>query len=110
MLISAHYTDPTFTVEAVATVIKTVKDWSRLSYNLEIPDSVTQRIQEKHHKSEQHTKHAEYIVKLLQGASWETLAGALYCISEEGALEAARSYVQKEKGRSEIVNLYNDTV
>ena len=90
--------DPTLTVASVTAVMESVGNWYGLGYCL-VPEPVEDVIRDiRRGDRECKTALAEYFVTSVPGASWTTLAGALYYNEESAALLAVGRHLKKEKG------------
>ena len=91
--------DPTPTVASVTAVLESVRNWYGLGDWLYVPPSVLHVIRGSHRDDREcKTALAEYIVSSVPGASWITLAGALYLKEESAALLAVGRHLKEEKG------------
>ena len=91
--------DPTLTVVSVTAVLESVGDWYGLGRWLEVPWPVLDVIRDSHRDDREcKTALAEYFVSSMPGASWITLAGALYHEEESAALLAVGRHLKEEKG------------
>ena len=97
-------TDSTLTVENIFDVLKFMKSrwYGKLSRILAMPPSKKMEIKEHFSNEEDQLKaFIEYIYAFHPRMSWETLAGALYSMDEQEALEhlLAKGYFVKEQGK-----------
>ena len=91
--------EPTLTVASITAVMESVGDLDGLGGWLDVPLPVQDVIKHSHHGDrERKTALAEYFVNSVPGASWITLAGALYYRTEGAALLAVGRHLKKEKG------------
>ena len=91
--------DPTLTVASVTAVMESVGDWYGLGLWLDVPRPVRDVIRGSHRGDREcKTALAEYFVSSVPGASWTTLAGALYHKEESAALLAVGRHLKEEKG------------
>ena len=88
--------DPTLTVENVKEVMGEVGDWERVGYELHIPDSKQQEINQLSTSDREKSRSlGRYWVTTAPGASWERLGNALYKCGEETALAMVKQYLPK---------------
>ena len=91
--------DPTLTVASVTAVLESVGNWYGLGHWLDVPQPVRDVIRRSHRGDREcKTALAEYFVSRMPGASWTTLAGALYYKEESAALLAVGRHLTEEKG------------
>ena len=91
--------DPTLTVASVTAVVESVGDWYGLGVWLYVPRPVLDVISGSHRDDREcKTALAECFVSSVPGASWTTLAGALYHEEESAALLAVERHLKEEKG------------
>ena len=99
MSLSPLSPDSTLTVASVTAVMEGVGDWDLLGHQLDVPGPVRVVIRRNHRGDrERKTALAEYFVNSMPGASWATLAGALYYEEESAALLAVGRHLEEEKG------------
>ena len=102
MLLCQHYLDSTLTVDAATRVVLiTTKDWyGEFADAMGIPWTIQEQIRGNIQSSVDDHKRAmmEYWVTTLHDASWITLAGVLYFLGEESALQEAKKFRKKRKG------------
>ena len=79
--------DTSFTLNNICSTLETVQNWRGLSRQLEIPPSKWGKQQM-----------VNYFVTNMPSASWQLLAGALYCLGEQTALTKVTSYFQRQPG------------
>ena len=84
-----HSTDSTLTLESIHDIVSVTKrDWDKapgLADLLQVPLSIQEDIRVKHYPvQEQRDKLIEYWLTTSPSASWETLAGVLYMLKQEG--------------------------
>lgn len=80
--------DPTLTLPNVITVVGMVKNWKVLGGYLLVPDS----------KMKTREEMLDYFITTTPGASWETLAGHLYYMQQDKALEKMSDYLKRQPG------------
>ena len=91
--------DPTLTVASVTAVLESVGDWYGLGDWLDVPRPVLDMIRGSDRGDREcEIALAEYFVSSMPGASWTTLAGALYHEEESAALLAVGRHLKEEKG------------
>ena len=91
--------DSTLTVASVIAVLESVGNWYRLGLWLGVPRPVRDVIRGRHRGDREcKTALAKYFVSSVPGASWTTLAGALYYSQESAALLAVGRHLKEEKG------------
>ena len=84
---------------SVTAVMESVGDWYELGFWLDVPLPALNVIRDSHRDyRERKTALAEYFVSSVPGASWATLAGALYYGEESAALLAVGRHLKEEKG------------
>ena len=94
-----HTPDSTLTVASVTATLESVGDWFWLGRWLGVPWSVLDVIRDSHRGDrERKVALSEYFVNSVPGASWSTLAGALYRFEERKALRAVRKHLKEGKG------------
>ena len=81
-------TDPTFTLRNVTTAVESVEDCVSLGSFLGVPYESRGSME----------KLVQYFITTVPNASWQTLAGALYCMEEHAALERVTKYFQRQPG------------
>ena len=91
--------DLTLTVASVTAALESVGDWDGLSRWLGVPLPVRDVIRDSH-RGDRECKAAlsEYFVNSMPGASWATVADALYCCEERKVLQAVRKHLKEGKG------------
>ena len=82
-------TDTTFTLTNVMSTLETVQDWEGLVRQLELPYS--KRVNGKEPAF-------NYFITTIPSASWQLLAGALYCCGEKRGLTTVTLYFQRQPG------------
>ena len=91
--------DPTLTVASVTAVLERVGDWYGLGGWLDVPLPVRGVTRGSHRDDREcKTALAKYFVSSVPGASWTTLAGALYHEEESATLLAVGRHLKEEKG------------
>ena len=83
------------------------RDWygyTSLSGHLDVSESKSKEIKQHQSRSQQHVAFASYCVSTLPGFSWARFAGTLYYCEEEGALVAAKRYLEEEEGMLHLVH------
>ena len=99
MSLSPLSPDPTLTVASVTAVLESVGNWYGLGARLDVPRPVQDVIRDSHRGDrERKTALAVYFVSSMPGASWTTLAGALFREEESAALLAVGRHLKEEKG------------
>ena len=84
---------------SVTAVLESVGNWYWLGHWLDVPDPVRDVIRDSNRGDREcKTALAEYFVSSVPGASWTTLAGALYHQEESAALLAVGRHLKEEKG------------
>ena len=73
-------------------------DGDSLCWQLDVPWPKEDEIRLQH-QSQQLASLSAYIVQFIPGISWAVIAGALYFCCEERALQAAKRYIKREKGK-----------
>ena len=96
--------DPTLTINNLRLVTSSVQDWERLGhyhFGLGIPDPVlNSAILRKEHK----TVILQYFLNNVPMASWQKIAGALYYMKEETALQAVKKFLTVSRGQSAVLS------
>ena len=108
----SHGTDPTLTINNLRTVTSSVKDkdWYRLGCydysanavaGLGVPLAVLDEIRANPAMTEEDkkTKVLLYFLSNAPMASWEKVAGVLYSMEEERALEAVKEFLTVTRGQ-----------
>ncbi|CAI8006532.1 hypothetical protein GBAR_LOCUS4771 [Geodia barretti] len=91
-------TDPTLTINNLRHVTSSVQDWDNLGdyyYGLGVPHPVRDEIKKDPALTEEEkkTKVLLYFLHNVPMASWERVAGALYYMKEERALQAVKEFL-----------------
>ena len=99
--------DSTLTINNLRTVTSSVRDWYDLGgycYGLGVPGPVLAEIRTNPAMTEE-DKRTEVLLYFLRNdpmASWERVAGALYWMKEERALQAVKKFLTVSKGTSTV--------
>ena len=102
--------DPTLTINNLRLVTSSVQDWERLGhYNcgLGVPDAVRKEISvilAILTEEDAMTAMLQYFLNNVPMASWQKVAGALYWMKEEKALQAAKKFVTVSRGQSAVLS------
>ena len=93
------FSDTSLTVENVTRVWEKVGDWYWVVVSLNIPQSKRGEIS-RQHSSEREKRCAAgvYWLQTSPDVSWERLAGALYYLGEEEAVEAVKEFLPTSRG------------
>ena len=99
--------DPTLTINNLRHVTSSVKDWHRLGdddYGLDVPRPVLDEINKDLALTEEEKKTNVllYFLHNVPMASWERVAGALYYMKEERALQAVKEFLPVSPGQSAV--------
>ena len=99
-ILSPYSSDHSFTPQNISMVTATVDD-DRLAVNiLRVPDSICYKIKEKTSTSADFREGViEYHMQYSPQATWDELAGRLYCMECGEALAAARRFIKKTPGK-----------
>ena len=81
-------TDPTFTLRNVTTAVGTVQNWVGLCAYLQMSRAK--------HKSRE--EFLQYYITTAPNASWQSLAGCMYCLNDHAALERVTKYFRRQPG------------
>ena len=107
----SHGTDPTLTINNLRTVTSSVKNWyclGRSDYGTDVllpglglPFPVLDEIRVNPSMTEENkkTKVLLYFLSNAPMASWEKVAGILYSMEEERALEAVKEFLTVTRGQ-----------
>ena len=99
--------DSTLTINILRTVTSSLRDWYDLwgyNYGLAVPYTVLNEIGDNPAMTEK-DKRTEVLLYFLRNfpmASWERVAGALYSMKEERALQAVKKFVTVSTGTSAV--------
>ena len=99
--------DSTLTINNLRTVTSSVRYWYRLGhylYGIGVPAPVLNEIRDNPAMTEE-DKRTEVLLYFLRSdpmASWERVAGALYYIQEERALQAVKKFLTVSTGTSAV--------
>ena len=102
--------DPTLTINNLRLVTSSVQDWISLgNYNsgLGVPWSVLNEISANPAILTEEDKMAamlQYFLNNVPMASWQKVAGALYRMKEEKALQAAKKFLTVSRGQSAVLS------
>ena len=91
---------PDITLVMVIEALEAVNDVEGLDTSLGIPLSIRHKIKEEHESPEERKKAViNYWLLYVPNASWSTLAGSLWYLKKEKALEKVQRYIQKAAGK-----------
>ena len=91
--------DSTPTTDAVTHVLETVDDPLAIALHLKVPYVVLEGIKRSHSTHEAQCQAAvEYWRKTVYSPSWDSLAGVLYFMEEEKALNEVKPHLHRIKG------------
>ena len=96
--------DPTLTINNLCLVTSSVQDWKRLGnydYGLGVPHPVLNKISDNPAILTEKDKMAamlQYFLNNVPMASWQKVAGALYMMKEEKALQAVKKFLTASRG------------
>ena len=103
--------DSTLTINNLRTVTSSVRDRYHLGdyYNgLGVPGPVLREIRDNPAMTTEEDKRTEVLLYFLRNdpmASWERVAGALYNMKEERALQAVKKFLTVSTGMSDVTSL-----
>ena len=102
--------DPTLTINNLRLVTSSVQDWERLGYYLNglgVPTAVLDEISANPAiltEEDKMTAMLQYFLNNVPMASWQKVAGALYWMKEEKALQAAKKFLTVSRGQSAVLS------
>ena len=103
--------DPTLTINNLRLVFtSSVQDWERLGnyhYGLGVPLAVLTEISANPAiltEEDKMTAMLQYFLNNVPMASWQKVAGALYQMKEEKALQAAKKFLTVSRGQSAVLS------
>ena len=99
--------DSTLTINNLRTVTSSVRNWYDLGnyrYGLGVPRLVLDEIRDNPATTEEdkRTEVLLYFLRNVPMASWEMVAGALYSMEEERALQAVKKFLTVSTGTSAV--------
>ena len=102
--------DPTLTINNLRLVTSSVRHWRRLGdyrYGLGVPYDVLNEIRRNPAiltKEDKMAAMLQYFLNNVPMASWQKVAGALYSVKEEKALQAAKKFLTVSRGQSAVLS------
>ena len=102
--------DTTLTINNLRLVTSSVQDWDGLGnyfFGLGVPQSVLDEISSNTAVLTEEEKIAtilQYFLNNVPMASWQKVAGALYWMKEEKALQAAKKFLTVSRGQSAVLS------
>ena len=103
--------DSTLTINNLRTVTSSVRDWYYLGnylYGLGVPRPVRDEIRANPAMTTEEDKRTEILLYFLCNVpmvSWERVAGVLYHMKEERALQAVKKFLTVSTGKSAVTSL-----
>ena len=100
--------DPTLTINNLRLVTSSVQNWDDLGhyyYGLGVPTDVRDKISDNPAilTEEGKTAMLHYFLNNVPMASWQKIAGVLYYMEEETALQAAKRFLTVSRGQSAVL-------
>ena len=101
--------DPTLTINNLHLFTSSVQDWKRLGnyfYGLGVPLPVLNEISTNPAiltEEDKMTAMLQYFLNNVPMASWQKVAGALYWMKEEKALQAVKKFLTVSRGQSAVL-------
>ena len=101
--------DPTFTIKNLRLVTSSVQNWWSLGnylYGLGVPVAVLYEISRNPAiltDEDKMTAMLQYFLNNVPMASWQKVAGALYYMKEEKALQAVKKFLTVSRGQSAVL-------
>ena len=107
-----HYlpADPTLTINNLCLVTSSVQNWKWLGdyrYGLGVPGAVLDEISVNPAiltEEDKVTAMLQYFLNNVPMASWQKVAGALYWMKDEKALQAAKKFLTVSRGQSAVLS------
>jgi len=84
-----------------------VREWWNLGFELSVPPAIRDKIAvECSSNDERISALASYVVTTLPSITWEDIAGVLYSVDEERAVERVKPYIQRFDGKYKCTQVY----